>query len=544
MPPEVIPMATPTGPPPRTRAEAAVGVLEKAVQAGCQDPNVLYMLALGYKRQGKTNEARAAFRKIQGPDANVFLQMGLLSLHEQQIAQAEEEFNRAWQMDPSSYPTVCNLLLTKLTLGKVAECLELLPRALELVGRNERIADAEDERRFLTTLQALLRCSQARDAPFGMDSTLAQLSPIEENRLLRVIRSLGHLETVHRLLEAFSEARPRSTSIREAYIEAVLVKGKALIDRCAWTEAELLLRPLSRERGISRSAQVGLWVLLGCCACMTQDFDSAVKHFLAAIKVSPNDCRLHQNLALTWELQGDLGQADPHWNRYFDLLGDEVPGPVDIPNYQEALSYEGLVRLANRYRDKEKWSSAVNYMQRACQLRANHPESLEQLFHLYVQAKRHPEARRTLDQLRKMRPEEPQYDLYELDLIEVKGLNDIERLLTEISRIRGTYPNDPRVEERATMMVSNVIPLMGNLCDQLTDQMSKVIDQVRHLPNYQINWGAVREVMRDLLREFQKLRRMTGKCLSLVSQEDQRRQVRDLAEHIDKKMEDCRSMGA
>ena len=49
-------------------------------------------------------------------------------------------------------------------------------------------------------------------------------------------------------------------------------------------------------------------------------------------------------------------------------------------------------------------------------------------------------------------------------------------------------------------MVGNVIPLMGNLCDQLTEQMSKVIDQVRHLPNYQINWSAVREVMRDLLQ--------------------------------------------
>jgi hypothetical protein len=93
-------------------------------------------------------------------------------------------------------------------------------------------------------------------------------------------------------------------------------------------------------------------------------------------------------------------------------------------------------------------------------------------------------------------------------------------------------------------MVGNVIPLMGNLCDQLTDQMSKVIDQVRNLPNYQINWSAVREVMRDLLREFQKLRRITGKCLPLVSNDEHRRIVRDLADHIDKKMEACRSMGA
>ena len=67
-------------------------------------------------------------------------------------------------------------------------------------------------------------------------------------------------------------------------------------------------------------------------------------------------------------------------------------------------------------------------------------------------------------------------------------------------------------------MVGNVIPLMGNLCDQLTQQMTKVIDQVRHLPNYQINWSAVREVMRDLMREFQKLQRITRKCGPLVGQ--------------------------
>jgi Flp pilus assembly protein TadD len=544
MPPEAIPNTETAGRTARARAEAAVGVLERAVQAGCQDANVLYMLALGYKRQGKSNEARAAFRKIQRPDANIFLQLGLLSLQDEQVTQAEEEFGRAWQMDPTSYPICCDLMLTKLTLGKVAESLELLPRAIELIAKNERIADADDDRRFLTTLQALLRASQSNEVTFGVESTLSQLSAGEENRLLRVIRSLGHLDTVHKLLKAFSEARPRSTQIRDAYIEAVLVKGKELLDRCAWTEAELLLRPLTRERSVNRQAQVGLWVLLGCCGCMTQDFESAVRHFQSAIKMSPNDCRLHQNLALTWELQGDLAQADPHWNRYFDLLGDDVPGPPDLPHYHDVLGYEGLIRLANRYRDKEKWSSAVGYMQRACQLRANDPESQEQLFHLYIQAKRQPEARRVLEQLRRMRPGEPQYDLYELDLIEVNGLNDIERLLNEISRIRSCYPGDHRVEDRATIMVSNVIPLMGNLCEKLDDQMSKVIDQVRHLPNYQINWSAVREVMRDLLREFQKLRRITGKCLSLVSQEEQRRQVREMADHIDKKMEDCRSMGA
>jgi tetratricopeptide (TPR) repeat protein len=277
---------------------------------------------------------------------------------------------------------------------------------------------------------------------------------------------------------------------------------------------------------------------------MTQDFDSAIKHFQAAIKLAPNDARLHQNLALTYELKGELPQSDPYWNRFFDLLDNRVPVPPDIPHYLEHLAYESLGRLAGRYSEKEKWTSALSYVQRAAHLRPNDPDTLERLFQLYNQAKRPQDARRTLDKLRQLRPGEPQYELYELDLVEVKGLNDIEKLLSEIDRILKRYPNDARVEERAISMVGNVIPLMGNLCDQLTDQMSKVIDQVRNLPNYQINWSAVREVMRDLLREFQKLRRITGKCLPLVSNDEHRRIVRDLADHIDKKMEACRSMGA
>jgi hypothetical protein len=183
-------------------------------------------------------------------------------------------------------------------------------------------------------------------------------------------------------------------------------------------------------------------------------------------------------------------------------------------------------------------------MQRAVAVRGNEPESLESLFFLYKQAKRYSDARRTLEQLRRLRPEEPQYELFELDLIEVKGLNDIEKILSEIDRMRKRYPDDARVEDRAVKMVGDVLPLMHNLCEQLTEQMRKVSDQVRHLPNYQINWAAVREVMRDLLKEFQKLRRITGKCLPLVATDEQRRIVRDLADHIDKQMERCRAMGA
>jgi tetratricopeptide (TPR) repeat protein len=530
--------------PDSTRYEAAAQLLERAVQTGCQDANVLYMLAMAHKRQGKLYDARNALRKIAQPDANVILQMGLLSLEENQLAQAEEELTRAWQMDPQSYEICYNLLLTRLTLGKIEECLALIPKAIKLVldldpdGRDE-------EQRFLLILQELLQACSKKDngAPQPVH-LLTGLTAADEQRLLKVLRSLGQLDTVHTLLKTLTEARPRSAAIREAYLEAALVKAKVLIDRCAWTDAELLLLPLAREKNDNRATKLVLLNLLGCCACMTQDFDSAITHFLAAIKLAPNDPRLHQNLALTYELKGELPQGDPYWNRFFDLLDERVPVPPDIPHYLGHLAYESLGRLAARYSEKEKWASALNYVQRAAHLRPNDPDTLERLFQLYNQAKRPQDARRTLDKLRQLRPGEPQYEMYELDLIEVKGLSDIEKLLAEIDRILKRYPNDVRVEERAVNMVGNVVPLMGTLCEQLTDQMSKVINQVRNLPNYQINWSAVREVMRDLLREFQKLRRITGKCLPLVTSDEHRRIIRDLGDHIDKKMEACRSMGA
>ncbi len=522
------------------RYAAAATVLERAAGA---DPTVAYLLFLAYKRQGKTADARTALRKIIKPDANVTLQMGLLSLAENNLAQAEGEFARAWGMDPSSYVVCYNLLLTQLTLGKLEPCLELIPKAVELLAKKpEGVAKPDDDRRFLQILGALLRVGRSNTIP--VDNVLAEITPADEKRLLEVIRSLGQLDTTHSLLQVLSESRPRSAAVREAYIESALVKAKDLLDRCQWTEVELLLKPMARERGFSKPNQIALLNLLGCCVCQTQDYDSAAAYFQKALELAGHDARLHQNLALTYELRGSLGDADPHWNRFFDLLGDQVPSPPEMPKYIDQLAYECMNRLAGKYADKEKWNSAISYLQKATQMRGADPESLERLFHLYQQAKRTPDAKRTLDQLRKLRPGEPQYELYELDLIEVKSLNDIEKLIIEIDRIRQRYPGDSRVEERAVGMVSNIVPLMGNLCDQLTDQMTRVVDQIRSLPDYQINWSAVREVMRDLIKEFQKLRRITGKCMPLVNSEEQRRIVRDLADHIDKKIEACRSMGA
>jgi len=540
---ETVPVALPAAP---NLAEAA-RFFEQAIKVGCQDAQVAYMLGICYKRLGRFLEARTTLRKIAKPDAHVLLQLGLLSFAEKDYLQAEKEFLEAWQQKPGSYEAAYNVLLTRLCLGQAQACIALIRQLLPL-------APSDEERRFLSLFEALLSClpQVASGSPNGdkeREGLLASMTAEEEQRLLGMLSGLGQFEAAYPLLRRLAGLRPKSSPAQEAYLEVVLIQAKNLVDKGHWDEAKELLSPLSSlaaSEGTGktppRPTHIALLNMLGCCACMLQDFELGVWYFGAAMSKVGNDAWLNQNIALAHEWHGRLDYADTHWNRYFDLLDRRTPVPP-LPNYLEALAFEGLGRLADAYCKRDKWNNALGYLQRAHRLKPSDPDTLERLFHLYNQLKRPEDARKTLRRLREVRPNDPQFDLYELDIRDVRTVDDIDRMLGDIRKTLNRYPNDMRVEERALAMVANVLPLMERMSRQLTDQLNKVVDQMRRLPSYQVNWPAVREVMRDLQDEFLRLRRVTNKCLSLVSSEEHRRAIRDLIAHMDRKIELCHSMG-
>jgi Flp pilus assembly protein TadD len=537
--------------------EEAISFFEQAQRAGKASPETLYLLAMCHKRLGKINDARAALRQIKNPDANVLLQLGLLAFAENQYAEAEKEFTDALQLDPNFYAANYNLFLTQLFLGKLSLSSEALAKLAD------QATDSE-EKQFLTAMTALVKSADPEPPgtnPGRFDGTngvkkeeslavLLAMSDDVENRILELLKGAGNLNTTYPLFRALARTRTRSVNAQRIYLEVILLQAKTAFDRCQWDDTDKLLAPLARlmeavgatPSSIPFPIRLAFLNLEGCTACMRQDYDKAIHCFSAAIKLAGHDAWLYQNLAITFELMGRLDQADVHWTRYFDLLNTQTPSPP-IPNYLETLAYTSLHRLGDTYSRLEKWGSALNYMQRAHRLRPRDNDTLERLFTLYVQIRRPEDARRMLHRMRELRPADPQLDLYELDLREVRSLEDMDRMLADVKRILAKYPGEPRVEEKAFHLVANFVPLISRKAEQLTQKLAQIVDQVRSLPNYKINWPIVHDEMSIMRQEFQNLRKIANKCLAAVNQEEHRHVIRDLIAHIESRIDICISMG-
>jgi len=568
---EAVPVA-PAG----TDWNQAARFLEQSIRAGNSDPQAQYLLALCYKRLGRIADARHALSRIAEADANVLLQRGVLAFLDRDFAQAVEQFRHTLTQHPQSYAASYNLMLAWLSLGKKDECIQFLPRMIEL-------APAAEEKRFLELLRTLLALAPSQ-VRIGDDATSASepippmrehelflhaITPEEETRLVDLLGGLGQFEITFPLLSHLLSIRPGSTIAFSAYFGAALFHGKQLMDRSQWEEAYSLLASLWRRQesamvAMDKRVQLVLSTMLGVTSCLLQDYQRGCWYFRSARDafaqlqegattqllqqrlVSPKGAYqgawIEQNLALAYEWQGKLDQAEPHWNRYFDFLEHYFP-ISQPPDYLPRLAFEGLSRLGDVFSKKEKWSTALGFLQRAVRIRPSESDVLERLFHLYTQLKRPEDARRTLRMLREVKPNDPQVDLFELEVREIRGLDDMEETLTQLRRLLQAHPGDMRIEERSAAVLGAVTPLLERQAEQATSQVNRVVDQMRRLPNHQINWGVVREVMRDLEDRFTRIRRVAQRAAALVTTEDQRRLLTRLIHHCDRKMDQAHSLG-
>lgn len=506
---------------------AAVALPQEAIDAGCRDVPVFYLLAQGHKRQGNWAKAREILSAVVPADAQVHSQLGILALNENRLADAEQEFAQAAQLDPHNYPHLHNRLLTLLSLGRLEDAGALAVKVVE-------VAPNQEEKRRFALVHHLVRTRDTADR----EKASAAIGRRDEDLVIHLAKSLGHLDAAAALLKTLVVLRPDSDAAQQASLAATLVQAKKLLERCDWVEAEVLLAPWVRQEKIARPTKVGLFNLLGCCACLGQNAEGGMQFFRAAIQVAGEDARLYQNLALSCEWQGHLDQAEPHWNRFLELLDERWPGPNQHPDL-DGLRYETLDRLSGRFSEKENWSKAQRYLQRAQGYRPQDIDTLERLFHLCQQVPQTQDAARALKKLRQLRPQEPVYELYGLELVEVRTLEDADQVVTDLDKILKSHVQDPKLEERAGSLLGQMILVMRRLVRQQEEQLDKAAARLRRYQTDLKNWPEMQDYLGDLRKRLNQAKRVTAKYLLLAATDAQRKLIRNLREEIEEALARC-----
>jgi tetratricopeptide (TPR) repeat protein len=546
----------------KPRWDDAARLFEQATRAGVQDAPALMLQALAYKHLGRTGEARQLLSRIQQPDANVFVQRGLLAFKEKEYAVAADDFQAALTRDAANFAAAFNLFLARLWDNK----LDLARGAL---AGAQNLAPTPAENRFLELIYNLLQLLPGGSPPAEAVATLSTISDEEEQRLLDLFIGLGRFEVAYPLLSRLVAGRPNSLRAFKEFFGAVLVQAKQFLERNQWEEAKILLAPVRRRieqhrAGLDPMLLIALYQMLGVCSSMLQDFDQAVAWFRLAHDICsqqpgskpgpdqdaryfspqgvPQLAMIEQNLALLHDWLNKPGQAEAHWKRYMELLEANIPNsrPSD---HLAILAFESVHRLAENMQKQERWQDALDLLQRAHRLRPTDYDTLEKLFNLFSQQRRSDEARKILRRMREVRPNDPQVELFELDVREVRSVEEIEPILQDLRRVSQKFPGDIRVDERTKSILYQLIPTMEKFAEQFNAQVKKVVDQMRRLPSYQVNWPVVRDVMRDLEENYSMLRRAAQRMMTLALADDQRRDLQRLIVHCDRKIDQCSSLG-
>lgn len=513
------------------RLRAGVQLLEQILRDSGPDRSLTLQLAAAYHRLGAFADERRVLQTLPEPDGLLRLQMGRAALWEGKLDQAEEEFQKIWQTDPSSYDACHHLLMTRLSAGRMEDTDRLAKRAAGL-------APFEDDRRLFRLLHALLRSCLAPEGISHFDSELAEMSAGDERRLLDLIRSTGNPGVNNTLLETLLAMRMTSVSIREALLEVVLLRAKRAADRGQWGEAYRLLMPPLRERKAPGPLRTALLNMAGCCAYVAQHLSEAAALFQAAREVAGPDPRVRQNLALTFEGQGSLDEAEACWNEYLDTARGQVPVPPGWAGYLDRLIEAGLLRLADGQTRQARWSEAAVYAQRAHQLRPDDPEPLERLVAIYRELDRKDDARRCLSLLRQLKPAELRYQIGELDLLRIKQLDDVDRLAAELDRILNLSADPTEMRERAAGVVGQAVAFLTAQSQRLSDEFSRLLGR-RHALQEGEDPGDLVESMDFLRVKLQRLKKSVDHCLPLVDVEEHGR-LRELSRHLQRQAEACR----
>jgi tetratricopeptide (TPR) repeat protein len=302
-------------PPAEGNRTHAVARLEQAIEAAGPRPVLVQRLAQLYRRLDRPADAIRLLDRVSRPDAALLVERGLLQMAQGQLVPAERAFADAIALDSSNGVALANLLLTRLSLGRLPDAPALVPAASEH-------APTAALHRLFTLLARLTADTPQADEVW---------SESDDRALIQLFHTLGRLDTVEPLIDTLAQLRPESALVRETQAELAPLRAKQMLDR---GDAAGVLRKFGPLGG---TAPPVMRNLLGVAAALRQDFAGALRHFKAALPSAGEDARLQQNLAIVRDWEGKADRAAKHWRRFLASHTGQISAPPNVADYHRRI---------------------------------------------------------------------------------------------------------------------------------------------------------------------------------------------------------------
>lgn len=291
-------------------------LLEQLAMEGPIRPLIVQQLAHRDRRNGQLAHARRLLDRMPSQAGALEFERGMLALAQGQLVAAERAFVAACSHDAKSVAAYINLIFTRLSLGRLKEALEILPRAIEL-------AHTPTIRRLLENLKVV--ASGSSEPPDGWTEN-------NDGAMIQLIRSIGRLESIGPLFASLARIRGQSEIVRKAQAEMAQLVA---ISRLNFGDAAGARAILEAHSDLHRNSAARN--LLGVAVALLQELNGAVRHFQAALPPHADDARIQQNLAIVRSWLGDANRSEAHWKRYLAAFHEQMAEPPGIEDYHSRI---------------------------------------------------------------------------------------------------------------------------------------------------------------------------------------------------------------
>ena len=299
------------------RLDEATDVLRRVVEMDPQAAPAQYQYGLAFDKQGRLDEAAACYERVLAEDPNHVLVLGSLgqvrydqqrfdeaisyfrrglsvnprsaalhhnlglALHEQgKLPDAVIAYGMALELNPTLAPSQYSLGKTLATLGTTNDAIDHFRRAVEL---DPRYAEAHNQAGIL--LRGLKRHEEALGA-FQAALEIRPDSVPYLNNLANTLENLGRTQEAEATLRRALELNPQ-------YGNTYHNLGSLLMDQGQFDEAIELLGKAAHTSDVKAIS----WRLRGQAASQAGRFADALESFEAALKMSPDEPFLKNDLA-------------------------------------------------------------------------------------------------------------------------------------------------------------------------------------------------------------------------------------------------------